>query len=98
MGWRLVNIERAVSDTKKYKANFYNSVTGMEKHTLFGAKGMNDFLLTNDVEARERYRQRHAKDLETGDPTRAGYLSYYLLWNKNTMASSIRDYKQKFGM
>ena len=98
MGWRLLRVERAISDTKKFKATFYNDVTGKEKHTLFGARGMDDFTLTNDVDARDRYRQRHAKDLETGDPTRAGYLSWYLLWNKNTLAASIRDYKQKFGM
>ena len=34
--------------------------------------------------------------IETKDPMRAGYLSYYLLWNKKTLASSIKDYKKKF--
>ena len=45
---------------------------------------------------RDSYRRRHKKDLETKDPMRAGYLSYYLLWNKKTLASSIKDYKKKF--
>ena len=39
---------------------------------------------------------RHKKDLDTGDPTRAGYLSYYILWNKKTLAGSIKHFKNKF--
>jgi hypothetical protein len=36
---------------------------------------MNDYTLTGDKEARKRYRERHAKDLDTKDYKRAGYLS-----------------------
>lgn len=97
MKWRLVKVEKSDTPTKKYKATFVDD-SGKEKHTLFGAKGMDDFTLTNDVEARDRYWQRHRKDLETNDPTRAGYLSWFMLWNKKTLAASIRDYKQRFGM
>jgi hypothetical protein len=54
---------------------------GRKKHTDFGAKGMDDYTLTkNKEEQRRHYRQRHEKDLRTGDPTKAGFLSYYLLW------------------
>lgn len=98
MTWRLVKVEHSDTDTKKYRAIFFNSETGKEKTTQFGAKGMDDFTLTNDEEAKERYQQRHKKDLETNDPTRAGYLAWYLLWNKKSLAASIRDYKQRFGM
>jgi len=45
---------------------------------------------------RDSYKRRHKKDLETKDPMRPGYLSYYLLWNKKTLASSIKDYKKRF--
>lgn len=97
MSWRLLKVETSDAPTKKYKATFIDE-NGREKSTQFGAKGMDDFTLTHDEEAKERYKIRHKKDLETGDPTRAGYLAMYLLWNKKTLAASIRDYKQRFNM
>jgi hypothetical protein len=50
------------------------------------------------MEQKERYLKRHKKDLRTNDPMRAGYLSYYLLWNKPTLQESIKDYKKKFNL
>ena len=64
----------------------------------FGSAGMDDYTITKDKEQRDRYRTRHKKDLETKDPTRAGYLSYYLLWNKETLTESIKDYKKRFNL
>jgi len=58
---------------------------------------MDDYTLTHDKDQRDRYRQRHEKDLETRDPTKAGYLSYYLLWGDSTsLQSNIQKFKQKF--
>jgi hypothetical protein len=49
------------------------------------------------LEHAARYRERHRKDLETKDPTRAGYLSYYILWgNSTSKQKNIQDYKRKF--
>ena len=46
-----------------------------------------------------RYRDRHKKDLDTKDYTRAGYLSYYILWGKNTnFKEAVKDYKKKFNL
>jgi Family of unknown function (DUF5754) len=53
-------------------------------HTDFGATGMDDYTRKHDKAQRERYRQRHKKDLETHDPKRAGFLSYYILWGEST--------------
>jgi len=69
-----------------------------KKKVHFGSAGMDDYTITKDKEQRERYRTRHKKDLETKDPTRAGYLSYFLLWNKETLTESIKDYKKKFNL
>jgi hypothetical protein len=68
------------------------------KRTNFGAQGYQDYTQHGDLKRRNLYRQRHKKDLETNDPRRAGYLSYYILWNKPTIAESIRDYKRKFNL
>jgi hypothetical protein len=63
----------------------------------FGAKGMDDFTLTKSRDQRDRYRTRHTKDLETLDPTRAGFLSYYILWGDSTdINQNIKSYKKMF--
>ena len=58
---------------------------------------MDDYTKTHDKAQRERYRTRHKKDLETGDPTRAGFLSYYILWGASTsLSENIASFKRRF--
>ena len=94
---KLLRVEKLSGDKHKYKAVFQTD-EGRERSTKFGASGMDDFTLTKDVQQRDNYRTRHAKDLLTNDPTRAGYLAYYLLWNKPTLTASIADYRRRFGL
>jgi len=98
MTWKLRRIEVSPTAGKKFRAIFYDKDTDKTKHTDFGAVGYDDYTKTHDKEQRERYRERHKKDLDTDDPTRAGFLSYYLLWNKPTLAESVRKYKKMFSM
>ena len=96
MVWRLRRVEVSPIAGKKLRAIFHDADTDKTKHTDFGAAGMDDYTITHDKEQRERYRKRHAKDLDTGDPTRAGFLSMYVLWNKKTLAAAVADYKRRF--
>jgi hypothetical protein len=96
--WKLISVVKSPQKDKKWRANFYDKENDKKKHTDFGASGYTDFLLSGNLEKRELYRERHKKDLKTGDPTRAGFLSYYLLWNKPTLVASVMDYKNKFNM
>jgi hypothetical protein len=65
----------------------------------FGARGMDDYTLTGDKDQRSRYRQRHKKDLLTHDPTKAGFLSYYILWGESTsISANLRSYKKRFNL
>ncbi len=90
-------VKRSTKPDKKYMAIF-TYPDGKKKTTHFGSAGMRDYLLTKDKERRSRYRTRHKKDLKTGDPTRAGYLSYYLLWGDSTsLRTNISAYKKRFG-
>lgn len=89
---RIVSITPANDGKKKYIARFADGTS-----TKFGAFGANDFTITGDEERKRLYRVRHAKDLETNDPKRAGFLSYYLLWNKPTLSASLKDYNKIFG-
>jgi hypothetical protein len=91
---RLVRVVESPRTGKKYRAIFDD-----DTHTDFGAAGMEDYTRHHDEERRERYRSRHRKDLETNDPTRAGYLSWYLLWGDSTsLRANIADYKRRFNM
>ena len=93
---KLLKVVKSTRPGKKWMAVFDNN--GRTKTTHFGDSSANDFTLTGDTEAQERYWTRHKKDLSTNDPTRAGYLSLYLLWNKRTLSASIKDYKAHFNM
>lgn len=91
---RLVRVVASPLKTKKYRAEFDDGT-----HTDFGAAGMSDYTQHHDKERRERYRARHKKDLDTKDPKRAGYLSYYILWGDSTsLTANIADYRRRFGL
>ena len=95
---KLVSVTPATDGKHKYTAKFLldNQRT---KTTQFGAKGMDDYTIKGDKEQRDRYRKRHEKDLRTGDPTRAGFLSRYLLWGDSTsFAQNLRDFKSRFSL
>lgn len=95
---KLVSVKPATNGKNKYTATFLQD-NGRTKTTHFGAKGMDDYTLTGDKDQRQRYRERHKKDLTTRDPTRAGFLSYYLLWGDSTsIQENIRAFRSRFGL
>jgi len=99
---KLQSITESDKAGKKLKAVFVQD-NGRTKTTHFGAKGMDDYTLSKgdptDKAQRDRYRTRHKKDLETGDPTRAGFLSYYILWGDSTSrATNIAAYKKRYNL
>jgi len=95
---KLLEIKESTKSGKKLMAVFEGDM-GRRKTTHFGASGMDDYTITKDKEQRERYKTRHKKDLETGDATKAGFLSYYILWGDSTSrASNISAYKKRFNL
>ena len=99
---KLIKVVKSDKPNKKYTAIFKLD-NGREKKTNFGFKNPkdpnNDYTLHKDKERRARYRTRHKKDLETKDPTRAGFLSYYLLWGDSTsLKENIKNYKKRFNL
>ena len=93
-----VIIKRSTKPNKKLMAVFTRD-NGRTKTTHFGSAGMDDYTLTKDKEQRKRYRNRHKKDLQTNDPTRAGFLSYYILWGDSTSRKdNIKNYKKRFNL
>jgi len=93
-----MTIKSSTKPNKKLMAVFTKD-NGRTKTTHFGAKGMDDYTITKDKERRRLYRERHKKDLNTKDPTRAGYLSYYILWGESTSRQqNISTYKKRFNL
>jgi hypothetical protein len=94
---KLIEVVKAHDDKHKFVAVF--DVNGHTKKTPFGAEGYEDYTIHKDKERRERYRIRHDKDLDTNDPTRAGLLSYYILWGDSSdLNTSIKQYKKRFNL
>lgn len=93
---KLISVVPANDGVHKYEAKFEN---GRSKTTKFGQAGAPDYTKTKDKEQRARYIKRHQKDLNTADPTRAGFLSRYLLWGESTsMMENLKRYRERFNL
>lgn len=92
----LVSIKKSKRPGKKYTATF--KVSERKRIIHFGASGMSDFTKHHDTTRRNRYIKRHLKDLRTGNPLRAGYLSMFILWNKKSLKASIADYRRRLNI
>lgn len=91
---KLLRVVHAKNPAKKWRAEFSDGSS-----TEFGASAYEDYTQHGDEERRRLYRSRHAKDLLTEDPTRAGFLSYHLLWGPSTsLARNIATYKRMFNL
>ena len=75
---KLVSITRSDREGKKWKAVFEDP----KKTTHFGAKGMSDYTKHKDDERKKLYLDRHRKNESWNNPTTAGALSRWILWNK----------------
>ncbi len=93
---RLKTIRKSHVPEKKWDAVFVKP-DGREIVTPFGQKGYSDFTKHKNVTRRARYLNRHRGMGENWqDPTTAGALSRWILWDKPTFKASLADYKKRF--
>lgn len=93
---KLKSIRKSHLSAKKWDAIF-EYPDGHTKTTPFGARGMSDFTKHKDVTRKARYLKRHSGMGENwNDPTTAGALAKWILWNKPTFKASVSDYKRRF--
>ena len=93
---KVIKVKKLTRGNKKYEITFDKN--GKKYTRRFGSRGMSDYTIHKDKERRERYISRHKKDLRTGDPMRAGFLSMYILWNKPSFKASLADYKRRLNV
>ena len=95
---KLLRVIKSPNPGKKWRAVFETDA-GRINNTDFGDSSMEDYTQHGSDEKRESYRSRHRKDLETDDPTRAGYLSYYVLWgDSKSFSKNLESYKKRFNL
>jgi hypothetical protein len=95
-GLKLISIKKSTRPGKKLMATFSDGTI-----THFGAAGMQNYGGVGKArhlskERKKRYIQRHKKRENWNNPKTAGALSRWVLWNKETLKSSISDYKRRF--
>ena len=93
-----VKITRSDQSNKKLKAVFFDSQGRKIKTTHFGAKGYSDYTKHKDNDRKKRYLARHRVNENWNDPTSAGALSRWILWNKKSLDASVSDYERRFNL
>jgi hypothetical protein len=92
-------LEPSDKKTKKWMVSYINPKTKRVRTINFGAKGMNDYTITGDNKAKERYLKRHSGMGEDWtDPETAGFFSRWLLWHKKSLKASIKDTERRFNI
>jgi hypothetical protein len=94
---KLISLKKSPRDEKKSVAVF-DLGNGRTKTTHFGATGYSDFRTNRSEERKDSYIARHSARENFNDPTTAGALSRWLLWNKPTLEASLRDFKSRFNL
>ena len=102
---KLISIKKSDRENKKYMAKFCmckgeSKCCDKDKKIVhFGQKGSSTYIDHKDDKKKDAYLARHKKDLETKDPTKAGYLSYYILWgDSKSIRENIKSFKKRFNL
>ena len=97
----IFNLSKSTNQKKKYMVSFTNPETKRKNIINFGAKTYDDFTLTNNINQKNRYIQRHSGMGENWTKTgiyTAGFWSRWLLWNTKTIIDSIKDIEKRFNI
>ena len=102
-----VTISRSSNSEKKLMAVFEDSEGKKMKTTHFGQRGASDYTKHGEKKRMELYLERHAGKAPSyttssredwKDPTTAGSLSRWILWNKPSLSASFNDFKKRFNL
>ena len=96
MKLKLLSIAPSTNPDKKYMAVFEKN--GRPLTTHFGAKGMSDMTQHGDPERRLAYLKRHRANEDWNDPTSAGALSRWILWETPSLRRNIELFRSRFDL
>lgn len=104
--YKLAELKPSDNPKKKYTAVFKKEGTNQTKTIHFGSAGYMDYPKWYAERGREfadirkqAYLQRHAGMGEDySNPVSAGTLAKFILWNKPTLAESIRHFRAHFNV
>ncbi len=92
-----VKIMQSTAKNKRLKAIFYDSDGKKIKTTNFGQKGGKTFVEHKDKDIKNKWLARHRVREDWNAPMTAGALSRWILWDKESISSSINKYIKRFG-
>jgi hypothetical protein len=100
---KLLTVKKSKKPGKKWNFTFKSDTSQSKSKRTFtrsvGNSTRNNYTLHHNKTRRKHYLQRHKKNLNTGDPTRPGYISYYVLWgNSTSFEDNLKAYKKKFNL
>jgi hypothetical protein len=90
----VITLKKSSKKDKKFMVIIGN------KTVHFGAVGYSDFTIHKDTDRMHRYENRHKsrEDWKKSGIKTAGFWSKWILWNKPSLISSIRDTQKRFGI
>lgn len=85
------------SGVKKYKAVFFDAMRKKLKSVSFGAVGYDSYPDHQDLQRKMNYLSRHSNEDWT-EPMTPASLSRWILWEKPTLSSAYKAYRQRFNL
>lgn len=90
----MLQLYKLKNSKHKYKIEFPEG----GRSIYFGAAGYDDYTIHHDKARKLRYIARHEKRENWSSQYTAGFYSRWLLWEKKTLKSAIRNMYKKFGI
>ena len=79
-------------------AIFYDRDRTKIETVHFGATGYADYTVSHDEDMCKRYITRYKTNADWSDPTSAGALSRYILWENTSLSTAITQYIKRFAL
>ena len=89
-------MEVVIIKSKKKDKKYDAVIDGGKKTISFGDDGYSDFTKHHDEERKQRYLKRHKKNETPNNPKTASFYATNILWNKRSIAASIKDINSRF--
>ena len=95
---KLIKLVHSPIQGKKYRV--YLEVDGKEHHVDFGSAGYEDYTKHKEEARKALYLGRHKarEDWTISGILTPGFYARWILWNKKTIAESLKDVKERFNL